>query len=144
MKKYLLTMCTIILFAIGFASSTGPTEEENSFEGTYVLTDADGVKWTFTFTCGDPTNQVTALKEGMNEDDMYYGEWSSFFPVKGSYLLDFRDFHAGNPEFKFPDGKINFPGEWLHISSDGWLYKELNTENIESKNPNKRIKINKK
>lgn len=137
MKKYFLTTFVIALFAIGFASSEA-SEEEKAFQGTYVLTDADGVKWTFTFKCGDPTNQVTAIREGMSEDDMYYGKWSG--STKAT-LVDFGDFHAGDPKLRFPDGVINLAGEHLYVSDEGWLYK--GHDYLESKNPNKRIKITK-
>lgn len=140
MKKYLITMCTIALFAVGFASSETPaSENEREFQGTYLITDEDGVTWTFTFTCGEePGHQVTAIKEGMDKDDMYYGRWHEVGEDSGIYSLSFDDFYAGDPILKFPDGRTNSYRS-LYISDDNWLYKDQ--INLECKNPEKRIKI---
>lgn len=134
MNKYFLTICTIALFAIGFASSE-PSEEEKERQGTYVITDVNGVTWTFTLTCGE-LNQVTARKEGMSEDDMYYGNWTLF--PKSSCMLSFTDFHAGNPPVAFPNGTVFSGDECMELGFDGYLYKS--DTYLSSKNPNGRIK----
>ena len=131
MRKYFLTTCIMALFAIGFASSE-ESEEAKERHGTYVITDVNGVTWTFALL---DENQVTARKEGMSEDDMYYGHWTLF---SKSCMLSFTDFHAGNPQIAFPNGTVWSDSECMELGFDGYLYKS--DTYLTSKNPNGRIK----
>lgn len=135
-KKILQTFCILLLFAIGFAASADDSELYSKYGGTYYVIDNDGVKWTFTVK---DDYKLTALREGMSVDDMYYGKWSS---IGGGYVtFNFSDFYAFSPVLRFPDESSNWSTEYLRFTEDGWLYQEY--EYMNSKNPNKRLKMNK-
>lgn len=137
MKKNIQTLFLIMLFAIGFAASVDDEETFSKYGGSYQVTDQEGITWTFTVK---EDYKLTALREGMHIDDMYYGKWSY---IGGGYItFDFSDFYAMSPVLVFPDGSRNWETEFFRFTEDGWLYQEYTY--LDSKNPNKRLKMIKK
>lgn len=138
MKKYLYSFITIAVFAIGFAASASDDPEvTKKVVGKYQVTDSEGTTWYFNLK---EDHTVTAKTEGMSDDDMYYGDWSE--GIGGCLcIISFMSFHAGNPPMEFPKERIWSKGEYMEVGKDGWLYK--GHENLEAKNPNERLKMNK-
>lgn len=133
MRKFIWTIVVMTIFAVGFAASDTTDE---SLVGKYTLTDAQGTKWYFSFTSD---TKVTVKKEGMSDDDMFYGNRS--YESDGHYQIDFDDFYAGNPPISFPKiGKPYGDMPW-YLTTDGWLYCDY--DRLLAKNPEVRLKMNK-
>lgn len=136
MKKYFYSLIVIVVFSIGFAASNDP-EITEKVVGKYQIEDSKGTIWYFTLT---ENNVVTAKSQGMNDDDMFYGDWSD--GINGCLcIISFTSFHAGNPPIEFPNGCIWSRGEYMELGENGWLYK--GHENLKAKNPNARLKMTK-
>lgn len=149
-------MVVMAIFAIGFASSESEEERLESDkknlelfggEGTYEVVDAEGNKWYYTINAD---HKITIKKEGMSDDDMYYGSWiwaldfdemfSSNTQESDTRAIEFGiDSYQGNPNLYWPDGSLE--GDVATFSSDGWLYREL--ESYKSKNPTRRLRMKK-
>ena len=101
MKKFFSTITVIAVFVIGITASND-TETSAKLVGEYQVVDSEGTTWYFSFK---DNQDVTVKSSGMSDDDMYYGNWLADGPSGSICRLFFDDFHAGNPEIIFPNGR---------------------------------------
>lgn len=151
MKKVLLSTFVMALFAIGFSasdeeessngssSSENQTEQkqENSFLGTYEVTDKVGCTIRITLK-EDETATVTGIK---GNKTTYYCSWRDFTETYGGIEVWYNDdvpylvFEGGDNSTK---NLVNAGG---CITPDGWYY--VTTEEAKAKNPKWRLKAKK-
>lgn len=130
MKKYILSILTLALFAIGFAASDEDEATNSSnITGTYKVTDKIGQ--TFTITLKEDR---TATFEG--NGIISHCSWSEDIWNSGAFSLTFSD----DPPALVFNGGI---AETMYIPEvkDGWLYYDFTAR--DAKNPNRRLKITK-
>ena len=75
MKKYYLSLFVIVLFSIGFVSSSEDEDKAANFVGEYVVKDTKGTTWYFNFK---PGKELIVRTDGMKDDDVYYGKWWAY------------------------------------------------------------------
>lgn len=104
-------------------------KQENSFLGTYEITDMSGYKLTLNI---NEDETVSGLSEyGTN----YYGSWTG--PTSVGVIINFSE---NEPYLTFEGGKDKFVHPVFYLR-DGWLYTGGN--NAAAKNPNWRLKVKK-
>lgn len=148
-----MTVATVALFAIGFAASDeesnepqqteqqqteqkqeteAPQEQEESFLGTYEVTDKVGCTFRITLN-EDETATITGVS---GESVTYYCSWMDYRVIKRGIGIKFSDekpyivYEGGADTNKYTDVYLK----------DGWLYAE---DGVKSKNPNWRLKATK-
>jgi len=161
MKKYLFTILTLALFAVGFAASDEEEsasssneqkqeqnvkskeeqkeEEKSNVSGTYEVTDKVGCTIRITLK-EDGTATITGVR---GEDVTYYCTWiDQSYSEKRTALIEFPD-RTKLPYLVFDGGTTaKVIKDWYALGKDGYLYYNVfpETNNPEWRLPVKKIK----
>lgn len=115
--KYLYSIITLVLFAVGFAASEESEESEESkvetsnLCGTYIITDENNV--TFSIKVND---DMTVVAEGNGQK--YYGSWSN---IVDRVRFKFSGDADERPSIIFKEGNLRIDNDY-EIADDGFIY----------------------
>lgn len=149
MKKYILSIFTIALFAVGFAASdeensSGSSneqeqtvkEEKSNIPGTYEVKDKVGCTIRITLK-EDGTATITGVR---GENVTYYCTWhDQSYHKNRMAIIEFSDFDK-RPYLFFDGGTTEKFSDCCFLSKDGWFYYSVLPE---TNNPEWRLKATK-